>query len=218
MSVAVWFAVWFVGPVVRKLLADPPVSPGVARGPSTIVAPVSRASATSRRRALRAAVVTASLIALAAVPAAAMAGPLDDTPGKAHPLGLVNGLLIFLVAPVGVFLIVAVLTLRPGSAPKAQRYRPGKDWSAAPSWTGVQPPREATHQAPFAGAGEPVTLPAGGRHAHVPVMDGAPHQEHADTQADHDALGHENDPAPVAETATPGDSSPPSTGGASGSW
>ena len=167
---------------------------------------MTRASS-SRRRAVRLAVVTAPLVALSLVPAVASAAPAGDAPGRDHPLGVANSLLIFLVAPVGAFLLIALLTLRPGSAPKAQRYRPGRDWSAAPAWSGVKPEGAAARAL---SAGTP----------HVPVMDGAPEQAHADTLADSLA-----ERAPTDEGARPdlpptgpvgGD--PGRSGGSSGSW
>lgn len=139
----------------------------------------------------------------------------DDTPGHAAPLGVVNGLLIFLVAPVGVFLLVALLTLRPWTSSTSQRYRPGKDWSAEPSWTGVQPAIDGRSDEATAGPGGSVTLPHTEGGHHTPVMAGTPHQEHASSQEDHDAeAAGEHPPHPGPTAPHP----PTETGGASGSW
>ncbi|MGH3744529.1 MAG: hypothetical protein ACRDTP_06685 [Mycobacteriales bacterium] len=166
-----------------------------------------------RRLAVRGAVLAAPLSLSLALPAAAFA---DDTPGHASPLGVVNSLLIFLVLPVGVFLVVGLLTLRPWAANSSQRYRPGRDWSAEPSWTGVQPAPPALPDAASSGEDGRVMLPhtEGGHHA--PVMAGTPHQEHASSQADHDAAeaGHDAE----GETPPTGPHPPTETGGARGSW
>lgn len=146
-----------------------------------------------------------------ALPAAALA---DDTPGHAAPLGVVNGLLIFLVAPVGVFLLVALLTLRPWASSSSQRYRPGKDWAAEPSWTGVQPAARALPEA-SSGSDGSVQLPHTEGGHHTPVMAGTPRQEHASSQADHDRDAADHDPESET-TTTP--HPPTETGGASGSW
>jgi hypothetical protein len=166
-----------------------------------------------RRLAVRGAVLAAPLWLSLVLPNAAWA---DDTPGHAAPLGVVNSLLIFLVAPVGVFLLVALLTLRPWASSTSQRYRPGKDWSAEPSWTGVQPAIDPRSDEAVSGPDGSVTLPhtEGGHHA--PVMAGTPHQEHASSQADHDAEAAEQDVPPQTPPAAP--HPPTETGGASGSW
>ncbi len=136
------------------------------------------------------------------LPALASAAPTDDLPGHAGTFTVVDGILIFGVAPVGVFLLVALVVMRPGSAPKAQRYRPGRDWTAAPSWSGLQP-RQAT--------GGPLALGDGGREdgQTMPVMDGA-----------HDA-GHSNPASDAPRGASDSPHRPDDagrTGGASGSW
>ena len=148
-----------------------------------------------------------------ALPAAAWA---DDTPGHAAPLGVVNSLLIFLVAPVGVFLLVALLTLRPWASSSSQRYRPGRDWSAEPSWTGVQPVTGGVSDEASSGAGGSVLLPHTEGGHHTPVMAGTPHQEHASSQVDHDTEAADHDSAAETPLTTP--HPPTETGGASGSW
>lgn len=147
-----------------------------------------------------------------ALPAAALA---DDLPGHAAPLGVADGLLIFLAIPVGVFCLVAVFTLRPGSSSGAQRYRPGRPWKAEPSWTGVAPPHGELPVAQSDDPHAPLHLPHTEAGPHTPVMAGAPHHVHANAQADHD---HPEGEEEVAE-APPQEPHPPTeTGGARGSW
>ena len=131
-----------------------------------------------------------TLLALA-LPAVASAAPLDDLPGHTSKFTIVDGFLVFGVAPVGVYLLIALLVMRPGTSSKAPRYRPGRDWTAAPSWSGLHP------ESPQA---MPVLENA------LPVMDGAPDQANADSRED---SGQD----PAAERGPQRD-----TGGARGSW
>jgi hypothetical protein len=64
-----------------------------------------------------------------------------DQIAPSKPLGTVNAILIFGVAPVATLAILTLIFLRPGSAPGSQRYRPGRGWHAEPTWVGV-PARE----------------------------------------------------------------------------
>jgi hypothetical protein len=145
------------------------------------------------RRLARAAVVAFSaVVTLPLLAVAASAAPLDDLPGHAGTFTVVDGILVFGVAPVSVYLLIALIVMRPGTASKAQRYRPGRDWTAAPSWSGLHP--ESTRALP------PATDA-------VPVLDGAPDAVHADSTDTSDA------PEPA-----PGRGEPHETGGARGSW
>jgi hypothetical protein len=143
------------------------------------------------RRLVKCAVLALPTLLALALPAVASAAPLDDLPGHASKFTVVDGFLVFGVAPVGVFLLVALLVMRPGTSSKAQRYRPGRDWTAAPSWSGLHP------EAPSA---MPVL------ESKLPVMDGAPEQKHADSGAD-------SGEQPAAERGPQRD-----IGGARGSW
>lgn len=79
-------------------------------------------------------------IAVLASPVMALAASVDeDSPSK--PLGAVNGILIFGVAPVATLAVITLIFLRPGSAPGSHRYRPGHGWHGEPTWIGV-PARE----------------------------------------------------------------------------
>ncbi len=144
----------------------------------------------SRRLAQCATLALPTLLALA-LPAVASAAPLDDLPGHASKFTVVDGFLIFGVAPVGVYLLIALLVMRPGTSSKAQRYRPGRDWTAAPSWSGLHP--EASQNAPALEGG-------------LPVMDGAPDAEHGDSRED------------AADGRSPERGAQRDTGGARGSW
>jgi len=107
------------------------------------------------------------------------------------PLGTVNAILIFGVAPVGTLVLISLIFLRPGSAPGSHRYRPGHGWHADPTWMGV-PAREAHHEHALEGA------------------------DVLEEEADEFTHAH---PTPAVEPA--GDEVPGSTrrqGGARGSW
>lgn len=102
---------------------------------------MSREATSRSRTARRVAVVAAvSFAGVVASPVAALAssGPLaaigDHQPGwgaSAAYLGLVLGLV-----PVGVVIIVALLTLRSPRAHGGLRYRPGRPWAAPTAWFG----------------------------------------------------------------------------------
>lgn len=157
------------------------------------------------------------LLLVAALPAAAVAAPADDLPGRTDSFSAVDGILIFGVVPVGVCLIVALLTLRPGTAPRSQRYRPGRGWHAEPSWSGPEPAQQAPEQVATLPTGEPV----------MPVMSGTPETEHPNSPLEaghaHEAPGDipavGADDQPDAEP-TPGarHRGPTTGGGARGSW
>ena len=198
----------------RRAAALPsPDHPGAARSGlrrSAIVGRVRRHHR-PRRQAARAAVLLAPFWLSVALPAAALA---DDTPGHAAPLGVGDGLLIFLVIPVGVFFFVALFTLRPGSSSRAQRYRPGRPWKAEPSWTGVAPHHGELPVAQSDDPHAPLHLPHTEAGPHAPVMAGAPHHVHASSQAEHDHPDGEED----ADLPPEGPHPPTETGGARGSW
>lgn len=87
------------------------------------------------RAGLRAGIVTAgTALALAlASPAFAVQPDDGDEPGEA--LGMGATLLIFVGAPVALFLLIALLVAAPSLA-RGPRYRPGLGWWAAPVWYG----------------------------------------------------------------------------------
>ena len=105
-----------------------------------------------RRTALCAFPVSLASLLLAASPALAR----DDGEPSGTPLGAIETLLVFVGAPVGLFLLIAVLVLAP-SMSRGPRYRPGVGWWAAPIW--------------FNGPGEHENLDAVVRTA-TPTLDG----------------------------------------------
>jgi hypothetical protein len=75
-----------------------------------------------------------------------------EVPGPS--LGTGDTILLFVVVPLGAFLIISALALLPSALSKP-RYRPGKPWVHDPTWVGE--PGEA--------AGEPSTTARGGASA-----------------------------------------------------
>jgi hypothetical protein len=96
-----------------------------------------RFSQVRTRIATRVAVIAMGI----AVPLLASAGPAlakvkpDDGEVRGPSLGTGNTILLFVVIPVGVFLIIAALAVLP-SALSRPRYRPGKPWDHDPRWVG----------------------------------------------------------------------------------
>jgi hypothetical protein len=71
-------------------------------------------------------------VLMSAGPALAKVKPDDgEVPGPS--LGLGNTILLFVVVPIGVFLIIAALAVLP-SALSRPRYRPGKPWDHEARW------------------------------------------------------------------------------------
>ena len=73
-----------------------------------------------------------------------IAGPT----GKLSAVTVVETLLVYVVAPLAVIVVLAVLTLVPGRQ-KRVRYRPGQPWEHAPVWYEPHPehPEAAGHGA-----------------------------------------------------------------------
>jgi hypothetical protein len=75
------------------------------------------------------------------VPVLATAGPAlakvkpDDGEVPGPSLGLGNTILLFVVVPIGAFLVISALALLPSALSKP-RYRPGKPWDHDPLWIG----------------------------------------------------------------------------------
>jgi hypothetical protein len=75
------------------------------------------------------------------VPVLVTAGPAlakvkpDDGEAPGPSLGLANTILIFVVVPVGAFLVISALSLLPSMLSRP-RYRPGKPWDHASRWVG----------------------------------------------------------------------------------
>lgn len=95
-------------------------------------------SAVVRTRAARriAVIVTGVLVPLLATAGPALANiKPDDGQVPGPSLGLGDTLLLFVVIPVGAFLIIAGLAVLP-SALSRPRYRPGKPWEHEATWVG----------------------------------------------------------------------------------
>lgn len=89
------------------------------------------------RIAGRIAVIAAGVL----VPIFASAGPAlaklkpDDGEVPGPSLSTGDTILIFVVIPLGIFLVISALALLP-SALSRPRYRPGKPWEHKPTWIG----------------------------------------------------------------------------------
>jgi hypothetical protein len=90
-----------------------------------------------KRFATRLAVIatcTVVPVLLTAGPALAKVKP-DDGEIRGPSLGVGNTILLFVVVPIGAFLLIAFLALLPSTLSRP-RYRPGKPWDHAPRWVG----------------------------------------------------------------------------------
>jgi hypothetical protein len=131
-------------------------------------------------------------IAILGMTRLASAGAINaDQTSHVKPLGAVNGILIFGVAPVATLALISLIFLRPGSAAGTQRYRPGHGWHAGPTWIGV----------------------AAREHHDQPVLDGAEELAVAAEVFEPHALPAEIEPE---STADPGATR--RQGGAHGTW
>jgi hypothetical protein len=89
------------------------------------------------------------------VPVLVTAGPAlakvkpDDGEVRGSSLGLGNTLLIFVVVPVGAFLLISALAVLPSTLSRP-RYRPGKPWDHRPRWIGGPADVESTSAMPTA--------------------------------------------------------------------
>ena len=82
------------------------------------------------------AVAVGALVPLLVAAGPAMAGVKPDdgeVPGSSLGLGMT--ILLFVVIPIGAFLVIGGLALLP-SALNKPRYRPGKPWDHEPVWVG----------------------------------------------------------------------------------
>lgn len=66
-------------------------------------------------------------------------------------LSLLEGLLLYLLAPAAILLVVAALVWLPGML-RGTGYRPGRGWSAAPLWFGGPPDPTAAVEAATPGS------------------------------------------------------------------
>jgi hypothetical protein len=112
---------------------------------------------TTRGRSRLAALATGALLPL--VTAAPALASLDDgeQPGKGLGAGMV--VLIYVVIPLGIFALIALLSVLP-SALRRPRYRPGRPWQHDPLWfSGPDDPAKAL------GAARPGATARGGASA-----------------------------------------------------
>jgi hypothetical protein len=101
-------------------------------------------------------VVTGALVPVlvAAAPALANVKP-DDGEVKGPSLGTGMTILLFVVVPLGAFLLISGLAVLPSALSKP-RYRPGKPWDHESRWIGgpsEQPPEPTTGAEPTARGG-----------------------------------------------------------------
>jgi hypothetical protein len=75
---------------------------------------------------------TAGLLLATAAPALAST-KMDDGQDTGPGLSVIETLLWFVVLPVGLFVVIAILATLP-SMSRGPRYRPGLGWWAAPVW------------------------------------------------------------------------------------
>ena len=96
---------------------------------------------TRGRRAARLTALATGLLLPVVVAAPAFARDDGEVPGKS--LGSALTVLIYVVIPVGAFLVISMFAALP-SLLRRPRYRPGRPWSFAPMWfTGPDDPNQA---------------------------------------------------------------------------
>jgi uncharacterized membrane protein len=118
------------------------------------------------RFATRLAVVAlAVVVPVIASAAPALAGTkVDDGSVPGPSLGVGNTILLFVVIPLGVFLIIAGLATLP-SALSRPRYRPGKPWDHDSAWIGGPAAAAVTPGAVTDGVARPDDSSRGGASA-----------------------------------------------------
>lgn len=98
------------------------------------------------RTCLTAAVVTASLAACGNDQPTEQLGYQDGV-APVEGISLLEGLALYVLAPLAILLVVFALAWLPGVV-RSSRYRPGRGWTAAPLWFGGPPdPVAAVEQA-----------------------------------------------------------------------
>jgi len=106
-------------------------------------------------------------VLVSAGPALAKVKP-DDGEVRGSSLGLGNTILLYVVIPLGAFLLIATLSVLP-SALSRPRYRPGRPWNHEPRWIGAPAQAAAVAGADAAaieaGAGEAGSTAQGGASA-----------------------------------------------------
>jgi heme A synthase len=79
--------------------------------------------------------VTAGTSLSLALASPALAAARDDGEQPGKPISTGTVLLLFVGAPLGLFLVITLLVVAPSLA-RGPRYRPGVGWWAAPVWFG----------------------------------------------------------------------------------
>ena len=95
---------------------------------------------TPRLRVCLAAVATAAVLTACGGSDAARTNSLGYQDGVAPVEGvtLLEGLALYVLAPLVILLVIAALVWLPGMV-RTSRYRPGRGWGAAPLWFGGPP-------------------------------------------------------------------------------
>ncbi len=60
-------------------------------------------------------------------------------------MNVAETILVFVGAPLAIFLLLALLIFVPGGGRKRPRYRPGQPWDHAPVWYEPHPPAAGGH-------------------------------------------------------------------------
>lgn len=115
---------------MRRLATLAPVTAASAHSPSR---PGSARSAFARRAATAYALALVPLSLVLAAPASAVERSDGDSPGE--PISTLAAIGIFVGAPLGLFLLIALLTFAPGTT-RGPRYRPGSGWNADSAYLG----------------------------------------------------------------------------------
>lgn len=87
------------------------------------------------RTLFRAAIMASAAVVMLAATSPVLAQNRDDGDDPGRALTALENLLLFVVAPLGLFLVIALLVLAPSIA-RGPRYRPGLSWWAEPVWLG----------------------------------------------------------------------------------
>jgi hypothetical protein len=85
------------------------------------------------RTLFRAAIMASAAVVMMAATSPVFAQNRDDGDDPGQQLTVLENLLLFVVAPLGLFLLISLLVLAPSIA-KGPRYRPGLSWWAEPVW------------------------------------------------------------------------------------
>jgi hypothetical protein len=113
-----------------------PGDPAIRRSGEQLVRRTGTVCGVNTRTLLRVTVVasgTAAVLAIASPAFAAIHRDDGDDPGP--QLNVLQSLLLYIGAPLGLFLLISLLVVAPSIA-RGPRYRPGLSWWAEPVWFG----------------------------------------------------------------------------------